>query len=197
MSSYPGFLPPDPSVEEPYRLSPKIAVRIAVLGIVAMTLFAILFLRLWALQVISGERYLQDAQNNQVRTSRVAATRGTISDRNGVMLVSNRAATLVQVWPSSLDDLTPKRRAAVLKRVSGLLDVPLKEIRADLRRHGDDPLTPVTIKESVRDQRSPSSSSTRRSSPGSRSRRPRSAATTAAISRRSSSVTRRRSRPTS
>ena len=151
MSSYPGFLPPDPRVEETYRLSPKIAVRIAILGIIAMTLFAVLFLRLWALQVISGDRYLQDAQNNQVRTSRVAATRGTIADRNGVMLVSNRAGTLVQLWPASLAELSAKRRATVLKRVSTLLDVPLKEIRADLRRHGDDPLTPVTVKESVRD----------------------------------------------
>ncbi len=151
MSSFPGFLPPDPRVEEPYRLTPKIAVRIAVLGIVAMTLFAILFLRLWALQVISGERYLQDAQNNQVRTSRVAATRGTISDRNGLPLVSNRAGTLVQAWPGALAELPPKRRAAVLTRLAVVLDVPLKEIRADLRRHGDDLLTPVTIKESVRD----------------------------------------------
>ena len=44
------------------------ALRIAVLGVVAIVVFCALFFRLWALQVISGEQYLEDAKNNQIRT---------------------------------------------------------------------------------------------------------------------------------
>jgi penicillin-binding protein 2 len=152
-SHLPGFLPRDPRVEEPYRLTPQTAVRIAILGAIAIALFAALFLRLWALQVISGERYLQEAQNNQVRTARVEASRGTIIDRNGVQLVTNRAATSVQLWPVSLREMPDAQRVAMLGSLGKLLDLELPEIQAALRRHRDDPLTPVTIKQAVRNEK--------------------------------------------
>jgi penicillin-binding protein 2 len=152
-SHLPGFLPRDPRVEEPYRLTPQTAVRIAILGTIAIALFAVLFLRLWALQVISGERYLQEAQNNQVRTARVEASRGTIIDRNGLQLVTNRAATSVQLWPVALRELPNDRRVAILGSLGKLLDLELPEIQAALRNHRDDPLTPVTIKQAVRNEK--------------------------------------------
>ena len=49
------FLPPDPRTEEPYRLTPQLALRVAILGFLALTVFSILFLRLWALQVLAGD----------------------------------------------------------------------------------------------------------------------------------------------
>ncbi len=148
-SHLPGFLPRDPRVEEPYRLTPQTAVRIAILGTIAIALFAALVLRLWALQVISGERYLAEAENNQVRTARVEASRGTITDRNGVQLVTNRAATSVQLWPVALRELPDEQRVAMLGSLAELLNLELPEIQAALRRHRDDPLTPVTIKQAV------------------------------------------------
>ena len=77
------FLPPDPGVSAPYRLTPGLAVRVGMLGIVAIAVFAVLFFRLWSLQVLSGARYLDAAQNNQLRTIRVEAPRGPILDREG------------------------------------------------------------------------------------------------------------------
>ena len=87
----PRFLPPDPSVSAPYRLTPGLAVRVGVLGIVAIAVFALLFFRLWSLQVLSGARYLDAAQNNQLRTIRVEAPRGPILDREGKVIVGERA----------------------------------------------------------------------------------------------------------
>ena len=75
------FLPPDPRTEEPYRLTPRLALRIGVLGMLTLTIFAVLFLRLWALQVLNGTQYLRAAQNNQLRTVRVQAPRGPILNR--------------------------------------------------------------------------------------------------------------------
>ena len=125
------------------------ALRIAILGVAAAVLFCALFFRLWALQVISAERYLEDARSNQVRTFRVHAPRGPILDRNGEVLVSNVAGTLVQLWPAALADLPVEKRRATLRRVSALLDVPLPAIREALREGRRDPLTPVTVKRDV------------------------------------------------
>jgi penicillin-binding protein 2 len=147
------FLPPDPRVEEPYRVTPQAAVRIAILGIVAVTIFGALFFRLWALQVISGERYLEEAKNNQVRTSRVAAPRGSILDRDGNVLVSNVPGTAVQLWPAAFHEATIERQDRTLHRLASLLGVRYREIKADVAARGDDELTPVTIKDNVREQK--------------------------------------------
>ena len=85
------FLPPDPRVREPYRLTPPLALRVGILGAVALILFALLFLRLWSLQVLSGDEYLNAAQNNQLRLVRLEAPRGSILDRRGRTIVSNVA----------------------------------------------------------------------------------------------------------
>ena len=77
------FLPPDPAVEAPYRLTPGLAFRVGILGFVALAVFAVLFFRLWSLQVLSGDTYLAAAQGNQLRTIRIEAPRGTILDRRG------------------------------------------------------------------------------------------------------------------
>ena len=81
------FLPPDPGVEAPYRLTPGLAFRVGILGIVALAVFAVLFFRLWSLQVLSGDTYLAAAQGNQLRTIRLEAPRGTILDRHGKITV--------------------------------------------------------------------------------------------------------------
>ena len=75
------FLPPDPRVEEPYRLTPKLALRVGILGMLAIAVFAALFLRLWSLQVLNGEQLLRASQNNQRRDVRVPAPRGSHRQR--------------------------------------------------------------------------------------------------------------------
>ena len=70
------FLPPDPRVDEPYRLTPQAALRVAILGGIVLLVFGALFLRLWALEILSGHQYLRVARNNQLRTVRLEAPRG-------------------------------------------------------------------------------------------------------------------------
>jgi penicillin-binding protein 2 len=150
----PGFLPPDPRVEEPYWVTPQMAIRIAILGVLAITIFCALFFRLWALQVISGDRYLENAQNNQIRSFRAAAPRGSIVDRNGQVLVSNEPGTLVQIWPAALEAMPVNERNTMLRRLSRLLEIPFKDVRRSVReRAASDPLTPVPVKTDVGDLR--------------------------------------------
>lgn len=85
-------------------VNPQLALRIAIFGAVAFGLFALIFLRLWFLQVLSGDRYRQEAMDNRVRTVAIAAPRGSIVDRNGRPLVENRVATVLQLDPRSLPE---------------------------------------------------------------------------------------------
>jgi len=143
-----SFLPPDPHVQEPYRLTPKLALRVGLLGTLALAVFAVLFLRLWSLQILNGEQLLRAAQNNQRRDVRIQAPRGSILDRNGQVLVTNVPGTAVQIWASDL----PKRRGVRLREIRALarvLQIPALQIGRTLRRHRNDPLTPVKVKEGV------------------------------------------------
>ncbi len=145
-SSSRRFLPADPRTSEPWRLTPQLALRVGVLGALALGVFALLFLRLWSLQVLSGDRYLNAAQNNQLRTVRIEAPRGPILDREGRIIVSNVPGTAVQVWPA---DLPKQGRYAMLKRLSVFLHAPLPRILKEIESRKGDPLTPVTIKTAV------------------------------------------------
>jgi penicillin-binding protein 2 len=140
------FLPPDPGVEAPYRLTPGLAFRIGILGIVALAVFAVLFFRLWSLQVLSGERYLAEAQGNQLRTIRLEAPRGTILDRHGRVIVDNVAGTAVKLW---VGDLPANRRYAVIKRLSDVLRVPPLRLAKEVDERIADPLNPITVKTAV------------------------------------------------
>ena len=77
----------------------QFALRVAILGGFALVMFSIIFFRLWYLQVLSGDKYLKQAKNNQVREITVQAPRGEILDRNGHVLVDNRTALALQVQP--------------------------------------------------------------------------------------------------
>ena len=139
-----SFLPPSRTVDEPYRLTPQLAFRVAILAFLALGVFAVLFLRLWALQVLAGNKYLAQANDNRVRTLRIDAPRGAVLDRNGRVLVSNVAGTRVEIWPADL----PKTWAAELselRALAGVTGVPVRQMIARLNEHGNDPLTPVVV----------------------------------------------------
>lgn len=140
------FLPPDPRVAEPYLFTPKTAMRVALLGALALAVFAVLILRVWSLQILSGSKYLSAAQNNQLRTLRIEAPRGPILDRKGRVLVTNVSGTAVEVWPA---DLPKQGRYRMLKRLAEILNVPLPQVIAQIEERKGDPLTPVTVQVAV------------------------------------------------
>ena len=57
-------------------ITPQLALRVAILGGIALVLFAVIFFRLWYLQVLSGDKYLAEANDNRVREVKVEAPRG-------------------------------------------------------------------------------------------------------------------------
>src|SRR5579864_410044 len=77
------FMPRSKSVAEPYRPSSSLLRRVSVLGVAMLVIFAVLLLRLWALQVLSGTKYVSQAAANSFRTVRVQAPRGQILEQRG------------------------------------------------------------------------------------------------------------------
>jgi penicillin-binding protein 2 len=139
---------PDEGRVQDWRVTPKLGLRIAVLGGIVFVVFGALFLRLWALQVLSGTKYVAQAQANQFRTLRVQARRGPILDRNGHVLVTNKAATAVQLWPADLPRVY-RDRYRELKELAAVTRVPLYEVAAKIKARKGDRLTPVVIRENA------------------------------------------------
>ncbi len=77
-------------VQNPQELPSRPNIRIAVIGVIFLALFATMVLRLWDLQVIGQKSATAAVNQNQIRTVAVPAPRGQILDRNGTILVGNQ-----------------------------------------------------------------------------------------------------------
>src|SRR5438067_2303382 len=146
---------PEPSAEpdaerasvESYRLTPKLAKRVALLGALVVIGFAALLMRLWALQVLAGSHYAAQAQANQVRTVRVQAPRGTILDSNSRILVTNRPVTSVELSPAGMPKVYSER-AAEVRRIAHVARVSVRHVTKlilDAERR-DDLLDPIVVR---------------------------------------------------
>ena len=75
----------------------RLSVREAVFAGLAVILFAVGVLRLWQLEILNGDDYLQQANDNRIAEIRVQPPRGKVVDRNGKVLVSNRTRNELRV----------------------------------------------------------------------------------------------------
>jgi penicillin-binding protein 2 len=91
-----------------------------VIGGIALVMFGVIFFRLWYLQVLSGDDYVQAARDNRVRSIKVQAPRGEIVDRHGQELVTNRTSMSIKLTPDRLPDKLDERRE-VYERLAKLL----------------------------------------------------------------------------
>ncbi|MBA3764134.1 MAG: hypothetical protein H0X05_01330 [Actinobacteria bacterium] len=110
--------------------------RLKVFAILVLVMFGALSTRLWFLQVLATEVYAKKAQDNGVRTIAIDALRGAIwtedqyGKPDGVPLVENRSSLEVRVDVQELE--ASDMAEEVLGRLSEMLDVPVRRIRADL-----------------------------------------------------------------
>jgi penicillin-binding protein 2 len=91
--------------------SPQLTLRVAVLGSLALVMFAIIFFRLWYLQILTGEQYVQQAKVNDQRVLPIPAPRGRILDRSGRPIVTSTVTNAVQIIPSSLPAVVREQAA--------------------------------------------------------------------------------------
>ena len=134
---------------EPERRTSPLALRVSILSGIAMAIFSVLFLRLWYVQILSGDKYRNEANDNRIREIRVQAPRGDILDHNGKILVANRTELAVQVGPENLPPPGPER-SRELHRLADVTEMTPREIRKTLRE-GDRaaPGGPVILKKGL------------------------------------------------
>ncbi|MBM4281614.1 MAG: penicillin-binding protein 2 [Deltaproteobacteria bacterium] len=85
---------------EPAFSARRVQIFTALLG----SLFVVLIMRLYVLQVVRGDEYQQKSQDNFVQERRVAHARGLIFDQAGRVLVDNRPSHDVTVTVAFLPD---------------------------------------------------------------------------------------------
>jgi penicillin-binding protein 2 len=110
--------------------------RLKVFAILVLVMFAALSTRLWFLQVLATQVYAQEAQNNGVRSIPIDPLRGEIWTEDqygkpkGVPLVKNRSSLEVRIDKQELEESGMGEQ--VLSELASMLDIPVKQIRADL-----------------------------------------------------------------
>ena len=99
------------------EMPPTFRRRLAFASAAVLVLFGLTLVRLWHLQVAEGDQYRSLSENNRVRLKRVRATRGTILDRKGNVLVDNRPSFDLVMVPEDTHDVP--RTIAALHRLLG------------------------------------------------------------------------------
>lgn len=131
------------------EMSNRLALRIAIFGGLALILFVVLFVRLWLLQVASGEDYLAEARSNRTREYRVRAPRGELLDRDGRVLVANRTSLALQLNPTKLP-ANAERRRRELAQLAALTHTTPPRLRREIREQRKlSPGAPVTLRRDV------------------------------------------------
>ncbi|MGI6221762.1 MAG: penicillin-binding protein 2 [Coriobacteriales bacterium] len=100
--------------------------RINIFSGIVVGVLALLGIKVWSLQILGGKSYSEQAENNMTATASVAAKRGRILDRNGNVLVTNRASLTV------VGDSTVIDNRRVTQRLSLVLGIPRQAVRARL-----------------------------------------------------------------
>ncbi len=92
---------------------------------------AVIFVaRLFNLQILNGKNYALQAESNRTETISVAAPRGIIYDRNGILLARNTASYSIVITPASLpDDDGDIQR--IYRALSALTGVPVNHGTVD------------------------------------------------------------------
>jgi penicillin-binding protein 2 len=130
-------------------ITPRLALRVAIIGGAALALFAIVFFRLWYLQILSGEEYRAEANENRVREIKVQAPRGEIVDRNGRTLVENRVGLAVKLAPNEIPEEGTGQRE-LYGRLSDVLDVSTRQIDRRVDEQLEElPFSSATIEQDV------------------------------------------------
>ncbi|HKV45007.1 MAG TPA: penicillin-binding protein 2 [bacterium] len=118
--------------------------RLAVLFAVISGLLVVLALRLWQIQIVQGEYFLRQSEENRLRLSPVEAPRGHILDRQGRPLTLNRPAFTVSLLPMELRH--PERIIPEIGRRLGMTPVEVASKLAEARGR---PFEPVRLKRDV------------------------------------------------
>ena len=103
--------------------------RLIVLIFAFSILFFVLIYRLFQLQIVEGDNYLDNYTLKIKKTTEVQGTRGTIYDRNGEVLATNRLAYSVQIEDNGSYDDNEQKNELINETINKVIDI--------VESHGD------------------------------------------------------------
>jgi penicillin-binding protein 2 len=106
--------------------------RVAVMQIMVLVCFLLLVARLSYLQIVRHDDLLEQAENNRTAVIPTVPPRGTILDRNGVVLANNYSAYTLEITPSRVADLE-----ATIDALAQVVDIQGKDRRRFKRLRED------------------------------------------------------------
>jgi penicillin-binding protein 2 len=125
-------------------------VRLSALGIVAVSLFLALFVRLWFLQGIDRQKFEVASASNRLRVIHEEGPRGRILDRNGKVIVDNRTSRVVALDREPLRKMDEDERkqhfddlAQTLTDLGRPTKVDLIQTRYDDQRYAPQEYVPI------------------------------------------------------
>ncbi|MBU3600057.1 penicillin-binding protein 2 [Polynucleobacter sp. 30F-ANTBAC] len=103
--------------------------RLSVAMVFVLICFAILLARFVWLQVVTHHRHSVAAENNRIALIPIAANRGLITDRNGIVIARNYSAYTLEITPSLIEmDVN-----TLLDQLSEVVDIQAKDRRNFLK----------------------------------------------------------------
>ncbi|HSO51140.1 MAG TPA: penicillin-binding transpeptidase domain-containing protein, partial [Acidimicrobiia bacterium] len=103
----------------------KFALRLATLGVVFISMFSVIGLRLWFVQVAEGPEIAQAAEESTWIGKSSYASRGDIFDRNGTLLATSRLVPAVMIDRTFVQ---PEQREALIQQLAALVGVDPLEL---------------------------------------------------------------------
>lgn len=112
--------------------------------------FALVLLRLFTMQVLQGAKYRELSEENRIRVEVIAAPRGEIRDRNGLLLADNVPAFTVTLDPYDKTYVdAPAKIDSTLTRLGGILGVEPSLLRDKMKKDGRNSFLPVRLKRNL------------------------------------------------
>ncbi len=115
----------NPAPEE----TPGLRRRFIISSLIVVTVFGILSLRLWSLQVLGVDHYRDLSERNRIRYVAIQPPRGAVFDRHGQLLVDNRPAFSVSALRQQVGD-----RKQLFANLSVLLGVEVEALEERWRK---------------------------------------------------------------
>jgi penicillin-binding protein 2 len=123
------------------------AIRLSVLGVTVLALFAALFSRLWFLQVAAEPGLEVKVANTRLKTVPLPPARGRILDAMGRVLADNRQGLSVVIDRNGIRN--EKKRTAAFLRLSGPLRLTVAQMEARYQDKVYDTLLPLPLAEDI------------------------------------------------
>jgi penicillin-binding protein 2 len=121
----------------------RITVRLTVLQVACVVVFAALGISFWLLQIVEHAKYEEMAANNHQRTLALRAPRGVLYDRNGQVLVDNRHSFTISIVREHTKDLD-----RTIRMLSEVARLDVNNVRAIVARHKAEPsYRPIVVVE--------------------------------------------------